>query len=94
MVKKESLEELVSDNAGIFLKQQGGSAVTVVPFQKPQLVPVDASNNIIHPPSVVDAPMFNQKGWNRGYTQGERIGEKSLVQYYRYKFGVYDPPGN
>ena len=91
--KKTELEELVSDPVGIFLKQQC-SAVTVIPFQEPQLIPVDSSENITHPSSIVDAPMFNQQGWNCGYTRGEKIGEKTIVQYYRYKVGVYNPPGN
>ncbi len=93
MVKKPGLEELVSDNVAIFLKEQG-SAVTVVPFQEPKRIPLDKSGNIIHPFSIIDAPMFNRQGWNCGYALGEKIGDKALLQYYRYKVGVYDPPGN
>ena len=93
--KKSTIEELVSDDVAIFLKNLG-SAVTVVPFREPQRVQLDESGNIIHPLSIVDAPMFNREGWNHGYTRGEVSGGRDtvLVQYYRYKVGVYDPPGN
>lgn len=92
-IKKAGLEELVSDRVAIFLKQHG-SAVTVVPFLEPKLVPVGRLGKIMHPTVIVNDPQFNSRGWKQGYTTGEMVGEKVMVQYYRYKVGVYDPPGN
>lgn len=99
MVKEKKLEELVSDDVAIFLKQQG-SAVTVVPFREPMIISLDSDGNLMHPGKIITSPMFNQKGWNKGYTRGGIITEikggqdRVVVQYYRYKVGVYDPPGN
>lgn len=91
--EKSTIEELVSDRVAIFLKQQG-SAVTMVPFREPMMVQLDLGGNVRHPGKIIADPQFNRKGWKQGYTLGEIIGERVMVQYYRHKVEIYDPPGN